>query len=134
MAALALLLAPVITGCGGAMRPEELGRSVDTLASAASEGRLISAGIARGRMKSTFARVRGRELGETVDHESEKLADATPRPEISRQMAAAIRLAESISEALGQIQVFPRDRARAVETTRKLDDLSKQAEDLSKGL
>jgi hypothetical protein len=120
--------------CGGAMRPEELGRSIDTLASAASEGRLISADIARDRTKRSFARVRARELGETVDHESEKLADATPRKEIAGEMTAAIRLAQAISEALGQIQVFPGDRTAAVETTRKLDDLSKRAEELSKGL
>jgi hypothetical protein len=116
------------------MQPEELGRSIDTLASAASEGRLISADIARDRTKATFARVRARELGETVDHESEKLADATPRREIAGEMADAIRLAQEISDALGQVQVFPRDRAAAVQSERKLDDLSKRAEELSKGL
>ena len=67
-------LALSVAACGGAMRPEELGRSVDTLASAASGGRLISAGIARDRTKATFARVRAREPRETVDHEDEKPA------------------------------------------------------------
>jgi hypothetical protein len=121
-------------GCGGPMRSDELGRSIDTLASTASEGRLIAADIARDRTKATFARVRARELGETADHEGEKLADATPRPEIRHEMAAAIRLAQEISDTVGEIQTFPSDRTRAIETTRKLDDLSKQAEDLSKGL
>lgn len=130
----AVFLALMLVGCGGPMRPDELGRSIDTLASAASEGRLISADIARDRTKATFARVRARELGETVDHESEKLADATPRREIAGDMVAAIRLAQAISEALGEIQVFPGDRTAAVETERKLDDLSKRAEELSKGL
>jgi hypothetical protein len=130
----AAAVAFAVAGCGGAMRPEELGRSIDTLASTASEGRLISADIARDRTKATFARVRARELGETADHEGEKLADSTPRPEIRHQMAAAVRLAQEISDAVGEIQTYPRDRTRAIGTTRKLDDLSKQAEDLSKGL
>jgi hypothetical protein len=130
----AVALAFMSIGCGGDMRPDELGRSVDTLASAASEGRLISADIARDRTMTTFARVRARELGETVDHESEKLADATPRQEIAGEMGSAIRLAQAISEVLGQIQVFPADRTAAVESTQKLDELSKRAESLSKGL
>jgi hypothetical protein len=78
--------------------------------------------------------VRARELGETVDHEAEKLTDATPRPAIAAEKREAVNLAERISEALGQIQTAPQDRAGAAETARTLEQLSKRTDELSKGL
>jgi hypothetical protein len=123
-----------LTACGGPMRPDELGRSVDTLTSSAAEGRLIAVDVARARTKDTFARVRARELGETVDHEAEKLTDATPRPEIASQKQEAIDLAERISEALGQIQTAPQDRAGAAQAAHTLGVLSERTDELSKGL
>jgi hypothetical protein len=128
------LLSVALAGCGGAMRPEELARSVDTLASSASEGGLVADGVARQRTKATFARVRARELGETVDHEAEKLSDATPQDAIRAKKVAAVNLATRISEALGEIQTAPKDAEAARETERKLNDLSKRADDLAKSL
>jgi hypothetical protein len=132
--AAAIAAAIALSACGGPMRPEELARSVDTLASAASEGALIARDIARDRTKTTFARVRARELGETVDHEAEKLSDATPQQQIADEKAAAVNLATAISEALGDIQTSPADRDAAREAAGKLDDLNRRAEELSKGL
>jgi hypothetical protein len=123
-----------LSGCGGPMQPEELGRSVDTLSSSASEGALIARDLARNRTKNTFARVRMRELGETVDHEAEKLSDATPQESIRGKKTEAVKLAEDISDALGKVQVSIDNRARAVQAAADLDDLSKRAEDLSNGL
>ena len=116
------------------MQPEELGRSVDTLSSSAAEGALIARDLARNRTKNTFARVRTRELGETVDHEAEKLSDATPQESIKAKKLEAVKLAEDISDALGKVQVSIDNRARAAQAAGDLDDLSKQAQDLSKGL
>jgi hypothetical protein len=116
------------------MRPEELARSVDTLASAAAEGGLIAADVARHRTKRTFVRVRTRELGETVDHEVEKLSDAKAREGIADEKLAAVELAERISELLGQIQASPDNGDVAAEAKRKLDDLSRRAGELSKSL
>ena len=74
---LALLAATVLgAGCGGAMQPDELARSIGTLESAAAEGALLAEDVAADRTKATFARVHARDLGETVDHEAEKLHDA----------------------------------------------------------
>jgi hypothetical protein len=133
-AALAAVTMFSLSGCGGPMQPEELGRSVDTLSSSASEGALIARDLARNRTKNTFARVRMRELGETVDHEAEKLSDATPQESIKGKKLEAVKLAEDISDALGKVQVSIDNRARAVQAAADLDDLSKRAEDLSKGL
>jgi hypothetical protein len=107
------LVAIVLGGCGGDMQPDELSRSIDTLVSSAGEGRLIAEGVAEDRTKTTFVRARTRELGETVDHESEKLSDATAEPGIAAEKRAAVALAERISSVLGRLQVEPTDEATA---------------------
>jgi hypothetical protein len=89
-----------LSGCGGPMQPEELGRSVDTLSSSASEGALIARDLARNRTKNTFARVRMRELGETVDHEAEKLSDATPAVQAAADLDDLSKRAEDLSNGL----------------------------------
>ena len=132
--AAAIAAAIALSACGGPMRPEELARSVDTLASAAAEGALVARDVARDRTKTTFARVRARELGETVDHEAEKLSDATPQEQIADEKATAVKLATAISEVLGDIQTSPADRDAAREAGGKLDDLNRRAEELSKSL
>ena len=69
------------------MQPEELAASVDTLSSSAAEGELLAGDVAEDRTKATFARVHARDLGNVVDHEAEKLADATPQPGIADENA-----------------------------------------------
>jgi hypothetical protein len=133
-AALAAAAVFALSGCGGPMRPEELARSVDTLSSSAAEGALIARDVARDRTKNTFARARMRELGETVDHEAEKLSDATPQEAISGKKTEAVKLAEDISDALGTVQVSVDNRDRARQAAADLDDLSGRAQDLSKSL
>jgi hypothetical protein len=130
----AVAVASALGACGGPMQPEELARSIDTLTSSAAEGRLVARDVARDRTKSTFARVHMRELGEEVDHEAEKLSDATPQQGIGDEKLAAVELAEQISQALGKIQVSPDDRDTAREAGRQLYDLSKRGEALSKSL
>jgi hypothetical protein len=135
LAPVALAVAIVTLGaCGGPMTPGELARSVDTVTSAASEGRLIANDVARDRTKTTFVRARARELGETVDHEAEKLSDATPQAKIAKERLEAIDLAERVGEAVGQIEISPDNSATAIAAARKLDSLAKRGEQLSKGL
>jgi hypothetical protein len=121
-------------GCGGDMRPDELSRSIDTLISSAGEGRLIAEGVAEDRTKTTFVRVRTRELGETVDHESEKLSDATAEPEVAAEKRAAVAVAERISSVLGQLQVEPTDEATASAAERNFARLASRAERLQGSL
>jgi hypothetical protein len=130
---LGLLLA-TSSGCGGEMRADELGRSVDTLGSAASEGGLLAQGVAEKRTKATFVRVRARELGETVEHEAEKLEDATATGPVAAAKRRAVDLAGSISEALGELQTAPADKPTAAETERTLDTLADRASRLAQAL
>jgi len=127
------VLAFAAVGCGGAMRADELGRSVETLASAAAEGALLADGAAQDRTKATFTRAHARELGETVEHEAEKLNDATAHGEVADDKARAIDLAGRISEQLSQLQTAPDDRAGAQRAGDALRSLADEATRLAEG-
>jgi hypothetical protein len=116
------------------MTASELSPSVDTLVSSAAEGRLLARDVARDRTKATFARAHARELGEDVDHESEKLNDATAAPGVGAKKDAAGALADKISTALGQLQAAPDDRHEARQTEAQLAKLAKSAERLAGSL
>jgi outer membrane murein-binding lipoprotein Lpp len=129
-----ILAAFALAGCGGPMRPEELSASIDTLSSSAAEGELLAGDVAEDRTKATFARAHARELGDVVNHEAEKLADATPRPGIADEKSQAVDLADEISQALGQIQVRPSDERTGRESQRQLSQLADRATRLADSL
>jgi hypothetical protein len=116
------------------MQPSELKDSVDTLSSSAAEGQLLAGDVVQDRTKTTFARARFRELGDTVDHEGEKLSDAEAEPAIAADKREAVRLASKISEALGTVRVAPDDHRSAQATATQLGELAKQAQSLSERL
>jgi hypothetical protein len=116
------------------MRPDELQVSVETLSSSAASGELLARDVARDRTKATFARVYARELSEEVDHEAEKLGDATPRDDIAPEKDLAVLLAGRISEALGQIQESPGDEGAGGMAARRLSALEDRAKRLGEGL
>jgi len=133
-----VLLAGVLCfcGCGGPMQPEELARSIGTLESTAAEGALLADSVARDRTKATFARAHARELGETADHEAEKLNDAEAEPEggVALTKARAIELADRISAALGRIQIAPDSETEGRTAEETLSRLTEQAAQLAEGL
>ena len=126
-----VLLAATLGGCGGDMRADELGRSVGTLGSAASEGSLLAQGVVENRTKTTFVRVRTRELGETVEHEAEKLSDASAVGAVATAKDRAVELAGSISQALGDLQTSPADAAEAHRAEATLRALAARADRLA---
>jgi hypothetical protein len=125
-----------ICGCGGPMQPDELARSIGTLESAAAEGALLANQVARDRSKNTFVRVHARELGETVEHEAEKLNDAQAEPQggVAPAKVKAIDLADQISAALSRIQTAPGDEAEGGTVEKELSALSEKAAQLAEGL
>jgi hypothetical protein len=75
-------------------------------------------------------RVESRDLAEAAQHEAEKLHDAEAKPGNAAVKADAVRLAQEISSALGDLQLAPADRRVARRVSDRLDALSKQAENL----
>lgn len=122
------------SGCGGAMRPEELARSIKSLESSAAEGALLAHDVARDRTKATFARAHARELGEDVEHEAEKLNDADANGEVAARKASAVEIAGRISQALGQIQTAPSSESEGRSAAIALTRLGGRAGSLSEGL
>jgi hypothetical protein len=118
------------------MQPEELARSIGTLESTAAEGALLADDVARDRTKATFARVHARELGETVEHEAEKLNDAEAEPQggVAPAKVKAIDLADRISAELGRIQIAPDSEAEGRAAEESLNRLSERAGQLAEGL
>lgn len=118
-AALAVIAVTLVFGCGDMSR-DEMDRGIETIESIAAEGRLIAGQTAQDRIKTTFVRVRSRELTEEVDHQAEKLADATPAEGLARKRNDAVALSAKVSDALGTLQTFPEDEARAKEAEAQL--------------
>jgi hypothetical protein len=115
-------------GCGGAISPDELQRGVESLGAAAAEGRLVALDVAEDRTKTTFVRVEARDLGDEAVHEAEKLHDAQAGPGLAGLKAQAVRLAQDIDAALGDLQVSASDPTVARDVARRLDALSKRAQ------
>jgi hypothetical protein len=132
--ALTLLLAATLAGCGGPIRSEELGRSVQTLESSAAEGALLARDVARDRTKATFARAHSRDLSETVDHEAEKLHDASADGGVAAAKARAVSLAGAISQALGDLATAPDSEDAGRQAGAALTRLAYRAGRLAEGL
>jgi hypothetical protein len=127
-------LGSIVAGCGGAIKRDELERGVETLGATAEEGRLVGKDVALDRSKNTFVRVQARALAEQADHEAEKLADAQAAGSIASIKSRAVKLAQDVSAALGDLAVFPGDRAVGAQVAGKLTKLAAQAKVLEKQL
>jgi hypothetical protein len=116
-----------VSGCGGPMTHDELKRGIETIGSQAAEGALVADGVARDRTKATFVRVQAGELAGRATHEAEKLADAQGSGGLAAARDEAVQLAEDVSDALGELQVKPRDQALGRDLVRRLQRFDTQA-------
>jgi hypothetical protein len=128
MASGVLIACALLAGCGGDIRQDELNRSIKSLQSSAADGRLLADGVVRDRTKTTFVRAHARELSEDVDHEAEKLNDASADASVEDEKQRAVDLAEAISGALGQLQTAPADKTVAREAREQLRKLGERAQ------
>lgn len=112
------------------MTQGELDRRIGTLESIAAEGSILARQVAEERTKTTFARVRARELADDVDHESEKIADATPEADQVGRRDRTVELADRVGAALGELQTFPDEPGRAAGIESDLERLAGRLSDL----
>ena len=117
------------------MKESELANSIETIESSAAEGSLIASHAYTDRTKTTFVRVRARELGETLDHEQEKLNDAdAENSDVSQDKERAIELADEASQQVGQLQIAPQDKPAARAISTRLRELADEASSLREHL
>jgi hypothetical protein len=119
----------VSSGCGDLSRAE-LSRSVESLSAIAAEGGLVANGVARDATKATYARVMAKTLGGEAEHEAEKLADATPAPEVRRERDAAVGVATEIAEIYLELETFPGDEGLGARVQRRMREAKEDADAL----
>jgi hypothetical protein len=128
LAAIAIVAtAAASSGCGDLSRGE-LSRGVESLSALAAEGGLIADGVRRDATKSTYARVMAKTLGGEAEHEAEKLADATPAPEVAHERDAAVRVAGEIADLFMELQTFPGDEHHGALVQRHMQEAKESAD------
>jgi hypothetical protein len=115
------------SGCGDLSR-DELNRGVESLSALAAQGELVASGVARDATKSTYARVMAKTLGGEAEHEAEKLADATPSPEVKRERNAAVQVAAEIADLFSELETFPGDEHHGALVQRHLGEAKEEAD------
>src|SRR4051794_5483912 len=129
-----VVAAAATAGCGGPIQRDELEGGVGTPDSIAGGGRPLAPGGGPRPAQATFVRVHARELAEDADHEAEKLADAEASGRVAELKAAAVSLAQDVSDAVGELEVFPGDEATGERAAGRLANLAREAKRLEEEL
>lgn len=122
----AALLAP-LSGCGDLSR-DELNRGVESLSALAAQGELLAGGVARDATRSTYTRVMAKTLGGQAEHEAEKLADAEPSSEVSRERNAGVQIAIELADLFSELQTFPGDERHGALAQRQMAEVKEEAD------
>ena len=123
----ALVFLAGLSGCGDLSR-DELNRGAESLGALAAQGELIASGVARDATKSTYARVMAKTLGGEAEHEAEKLADAEPSPEVSKERNAAVQVAGELADLFSELQTFPGDEHHGALVQHHMAEVKAQAD------
>jgi len=130
-----LFAALAFAGCssptGGAIKHDELERGVLTLGNTAGAGQLLTVGVIQDRTKTTLVRVTSGDLSDEATHEAEKLQDAESNPDLTKTKAQAVVIGQQIADALGDLQVAPKDPSVARAVGRRLAVLEHRANQLA---
>jgi len=119
----------LFSGCGDLSR-DELNRGVESLGALAAQGELIANGVARDATKSTYVRVMAKTLGGEAEHEAEKLADAKPSPEVSKERDVAVQIAGELADLFSELQTFPGDERHGALVEEHMGEAKNQADAL----
>jgi hypothetical protein len=119
----------LFSGCGDLSR-DELNRGVESLSALAAQGELIANGVARDATRSTYTRVMAKTLGGEAEHEAEKLADAEPSPEVTKERNAAVQVAGELADLFSELETFPGDEHHGALVEKHMGEVKDQAEAL----
>lgn len=117
------------SGCGGPLKSDELRRGIESLENYAATAEVLAQGVIDQRSKTTFVRASARELGDSANHEAEKLADSEGQEPSRRE---AVTLAEDLGDLIRRLQVHPDDPPVALRIQDELQDIEDRAADLAK--
>jgi uncharacterized membrane protein len=114
---LAAAVALVLGGCAqGTLDRRGIKLEAETVASAASEGALISTQTVRGRMKESFVQVEAAHLADQAATSQQDLEPALTTPDLKKTVEHLQSVAEDTSNELRAVETDPRnlDRIKAV--------------------
>ncbi|MDX6673697.1 MAG: hypothetical protein QOH11_1115 [Solirubrobacteraceae bacterium] len=129
----AVLATFLLAGCGS-LESNELKDSVGTIHSAVQEGAILAGDAAKGRTTTNFVRAYAGQLSSALQHETEKLSDATPAQGVAPKVQRAIKAASDGSSALDDLRASPNDRAKAAVARKQLLAAAKKSDDLDQEL
>jgi hypothetical protein len=117
----------LLAGCGGASRLSEktLQQETETVQSAAAEGALLAADVARERTTEPFARIHSGQLAEQATKAAETLRGGTTRPGLEDEHRRALRAALDVERALEKLHAEPANQDLARRLERELQELSR---------
>src|SRR4051794_22676175 len=123
-ASLAAAVALVLGGCAqGTLDRRAVKLEADSVASAASEGALISDQKARGRIKESFVQVEAADLADQAAKSQQDLEPALTTPDLKSTVEHLQSLAEDTSVELRALETDPRNRDHIAAVAKRLGDL-----------
>jgi hypothetical protein len=126
-AALSLLVALALAGCGGSasLTSKQLQKEQEAVHSAAAEGALLAGQVADDATTEPFARVHAGKLAEQAKSSASSLGQATAPPRLEPARRRAARRAAEVESALEQLHASPDDPAVGRRVQRELERLGK---------
>jgi succinate dehydrogenase/fumarate reductase flavoprotein subunit len=128
----AAAVALVLGGCAqGTLDRRAVRLEAQTVASAASEGALISDQTVRGRMKESFAQVEAADLADQAAKSQQDLEPALTTPDLKSTVEHLQSVAEDTSTELRALETDPRNLDRIKAVAERLGNLRDAASKVS---
>jgi hypothetical protein len=122
LAAVAVALA--VGGCAqGTLDRRAVRLQAETIASAASEGAIVSEQKSKGRVKESFAQVEAADLADQAAKSQQDLEPALATPDLKSTVEHLQSLAEDTSVELRALETDPRNEPRIAAVAKRLGDL-----------
>jgi hypothetical protein len=120
----AAAVALALGGCAqGTLDRRAVKLQAQTIASAASEGAIISDQNVRGRLKESFAQVEAADLADQAAKSQQDLEPALSPPDLKSTVEHLQSLAEDTSVELRALETDPRNRDHIAAVAKRLGDL-----------
>jgi hypothetical protein len=127
------LLSLSLVGCnGGTVDRHALKRDAETVASLATEGKLLANDVSKGRSTKYFVRVQAKGLSRAASNLEDALAERPTSPGITSDVRKLSKLAGKVAVELEQLHLHPTDRAVAASLKQPFSDDADAADKLAK--
>ena len=125
-------LAAVVAGCnGGTVDHQALTNDAESIASIATEGKLLAHDVGKGASTGIFARVQSGELAQQASNFEDALGERPVAGGLEPKVRKASRVAGRVADHLEELHRSPSDRDVAKRVERLLSDDADAADELA---